>query len=442
MPVKKKFEHHFSEENLIRLYKDKVSLSEATGIDNLNQKSFFPTLEEQTHIISDKVLKGSFKFTKYKLKLISKGRGKVPREISIPTIRDRIALRALCNFLVECYKDQVISELPQNIVKKIKTEIRSEKYNGFIKLDVSNFYPTIKHDEILKKLQKKISNPEIITFIKESISTPTVLKSHPGDKKPTLGVPQGLSISNILASIYLLEIDKQLMNDPNIAYHRYVDDIFIMCTHESVKGISSDVIKKFEEIGLKIHKPNGGSGKSVLGKINEGFDYLGYQFKGDLISPRATSIEKLKDSIVSIFTSHKHAKHPNKNFLLWRLNLRITGCVFENKSKGWMFFFLEINNETILHNLDRHIKHLVDRFQIDIKPQCFVRSYYEIMHSKHRTTYIPNFDRYPIKKMEEVLVDYFKFEAGSLSDEGVKLEFKKRISKQTKDLLTDVQNFS
>jgi hypothetical protein len=44
-----------------------------------------------------------------------------------------------------------------------------------------------------------------------------------------------------------------------------------MCTHESVKGISSDVIKKFEEIGLKIHKPNGGSGKSVLGKINEGF---------------------------------------------------------------------------------------------------------------------------------------------------------------------------
>jgi hypothetical protein len=31
--------------------------------------------------------------------------------------------------------------------------------------------------------------------------------------------------------------------------------------------------------------------------------------------------------------------------------------------------------------------------------------------------------------MEEVLVDYFKFEAGSLSDEEVKFEFKKRILK-------------
>jgi hypothetical protein len=45
-------------------------------------------------------------------------------------------------------------------------------------------------------------------------------------------------------------------------------------------------------------------------------------------------------------------------------------------------------------------------------------------------------------KHQEVLVDYFKFEAGSLSDEEVKFEFKKRISKQAKDLLTDVQNFS
>ncbi|VVM23869.1 hypothetical protein BSPWISOXPB_11055 [uncultured Gammaproteobacteria bacterium] len=63
MSVKERFEYHFSEENLIKLYKDKVSLSEATGIDNLNQKSFYLTHKEQVHIISNKVLKGTFKFT-------------------------------------------------------------------------------------------------------------------------------------------------------------------------------------------------------------------------------------------------------------------------------------------------------------------------------------------------------------------------------------------
>ncbi|VVM18496.1 hypothetical protein BSPWISOXPB_1562 [uncultured Gammaproteobacteria bacterium] len=51
----------------------------------------------------------------------------------------------------------IISELPQNIVKKVKTEINSKKYSGFIKLDVSNFYPTIKHCKILEELQKKLA---------------------------------------------------------------------------------------------------------------------------------------------------------------------------------------------------------------------------------------------------------------------------------------------
>ncbi|VVM26819.1 hypothetical protein BSPWISOXPB_165 [uncultured Gammaproteobacteria bacterium] len=53
---------------------------------------------------------------------------------------------------------------------------------------------------------------------------------------------------------------------PNVAYHRYVDDIFIMCDYQSVEDISNNVIKKFEEIKLVIHEPNGDSGKSVLGK--------------------------------------------------------------------------------------------------------------------------------------------------------------------------------
>ena len=351
MSVRERFEHHFSENNLRSLYQDIIVLSAATGIDNLNQKLFWPLLDEQIRIISKKVLSGTFKFTKYKLKLISKGRGKVPREISIPTIRDRIALRALCDFLVERYKGDVKFELPQYMVKKVKEEIQSGKYDGFIKLDVSNFYPTIKHNELSSRLRRKIRNPEIVEFVERAIKTPTVHKSLPTDKNVNLGIPQGLSISNILAAIYLLNIDKKLSTNKNIAYHRYVDDVFILCDYADVLQISDDVIRTFRKIGLKIHDPRKVPEKSVMGEIGENFDYLGYQFEGDIISPRPASVEKLKESLVSIFTGYKHSKIKSEKFLLWRLNLRITGCVFQNKSKGWMFFFSEINNETILHNL-------------------------------------------------------------------------------------------
>lgn len=441
MSVRDRFEHFFSEDYLRHTYDENVILSSASGIDNLSQKQFWPRLNDELTIVSRKVLDGSFRFTKYKLKLISKGRGKVPREISIPTIRDRIALRALCDFLVERYAGSVKFELPQNMVKSAKAEIESGKYSGFIKLDVSNFYPSISHQELLKRLRKRIRNLEIIKFIEAAISTPTVSRPRATDKKEASGVPQGLSISNVLAAIYLVNIDKHYAGLEKIKYHRYVDDIFILCNYSDVYAISADIAKRFRRIGLAIHDPVKVPEKSVIGKIGEKFDYLGYQFDGQIISPREASIEKLKESLVSIFTSYKHSKAKSQDFLLWRLNLRITGCVFQNKAKGWMFFFSEINNETILHNLDRHVSKLISRFSVTVTPKRFVRTYYEIKHSKYETKYVPNFDNYTIEQMAEVLEAYFGKSCGLLTEKEVEYEFKKRIDKQVRDLLTDVQDF-
>lgn len=441
MSVRGRFEYFFSDKNLHCTYDENVILSSASGIDNLSQKQFWPRLNDEIQIISRKVLNGNYRFTKYKIKLISKGRGKVPREISIPTIRDRIALRALCDFLVERFRSVVKFELPQNMVKRAKAEIKSGKYSGFIKLDVSNFYPSISHQELLKRLRKRIRNPEIIQFIEGAISTPTVSKPRASDRKESSGVPQGLSISNVLAAIYLVNIDKHFGGLAGIAYHRYVDDIFILCDYDDVYTISADVARRFRRIGLNIHDPLKVPEKSVIGKVGEKFDYLGYQFDGNNISPREASIEKLKESLVSIFTSYKHSKVKSQEFLLWRLNLRITGCVFQNKAKGWMFFFSEINNETILHNLDRHVLQLMGRFGVAFTPKRFVRAYYEIKHSKYETKYIPNFDNYTIEQMVEVLESHFGKSTAKLTDEEIEFEFKKRIDKQVRELLTDVQDF-
>jgi len=212
--VRKQFESHFSENNLDILHDQFIALSPAVGIDNINHGSFKPVKDEQIKIISRKVLNGKYSFTKYKLKLISKGRNKVPREIAIPTIRDRIALRALCDFLVEHYSKTIAFEMPQTMVKKAKEKITSNTYDEFIKLDVSNFYPSIIHQELKSRLKKKIRNPEIVAFIESAIKTPTVIKSDKNDLESKIGIPQGLSISNILAEIYLINLDRTLSSLP------------------------------------------------------------------------------------------------------------------------------------------------------------------------------------------------------------------------------------
>jgi len=52
-------------------------------------------------------------------------------------------------------------------------------------------------------------------------------------------VPQGLSISNLLSSLYLGDIDTAFGEIPDIDYFRFVDDILIICEDQEV-----DVLKK------------------------------------------------------------------------------------------------------------------------------------------------------------------------------------------------------
>ncbi|WP_213990391.1 hypothetical protein [Sodalis sp. dw_96] len=141
MKVWDEYINFFTEEKLKSLYLEHVILSSATGIDNMSHKLLWPMLNDQLQIINRKVATGDYNFTKYKLKLISKGRSKSPREISIPTIRDKITLRALCEFLGEKFSDDLNFILPQVFIKKIKKEMDENKYENFIKLDVKNFYP-------------------------------------------------------------------------------------------------------------------------------------------------------------------------------------------------------------------------------------------------------------------------------------------------------------
>lgn len=437
------FKIQFAVTPLTEIYDNHIVLSGATGIDKINHEAFQKDQSKQIGIIATKAIAGTYRFTKYRLKLVSKGRGKPPREISIPTIRDRIALRALCDYLNCIFESDINFELPQNVIKSVKESLEANQYSGFIKLDVQSFYPSINHDILLDRIKAEITKPEILGLIRSAIETPTIEK--PGDEatRNLRGVPQGLSISNILAAVYLADIDKRLRSEP-ISYYRYVDDILIFCRYTEAERIAKDVISEFEKIGLTVHKPTVGSEKSTIGKLDVGeFSYLGYRFLPDTVTVRSASLERLRDSLTSIFTAFKYSKRKDQDFLLWRLNLRITGCIFENKRKGWLFFFSEIDDLSLLHKLDHYVERLCKRFGVKIKPKSFVKAYFQLKHHIYESQYIPNFDEFSVDDMKNSLKTYFGFEQKKLNKmthRKVTYLFLKRISRQVKDLDTDLQD--
>ncbi|KPH95806.1 hypothetical protein AMS58_03760 [Pseudoalteromonas porphyrae] len=451
-----KFNKLFKVSSLKKTYENNVQNSLAVGLDKTTRTTFENNIDNELLIINRKVNNGSYAFTPYKQKLISKGANSLPRAISIPTYRDRVTLRGVCDLLFHVFSEELEVNIPQVKIEYIKSNIIKPEFDTFIKLDITNFYPSIDHSALEKTLRKRIRKPEIIQLILKSIRNSTVSKAVNGERKINLvGIPQGLANSNVLGEIYLSAIDQKYSNRTNIFYTRYVDDILIFCSDDDTDDISKELVEDIEDLSLNIHPLDEENSKSYTGVLTEPFDYLGYYFKNRAASLRISNRQRFEASIANIFTNFKYKYNSAKTdtnreraleILRWRLNLKITGCIYEKKKRGWIFYFSQIDDKQILFKIDSSIKNMVKRFKLEgkVKPKTLIKSFHESKKSdKESHKYIINFDSFDTNQKRKVLEIYLG--SGKLDgkkDSEVERLFNYRIRKVIEELEEDIQNVS
>ncbi|MCJ8511290.1 reverse transcriptase/maturase family protein [Acinetobacter lwoffii] len=423
-------------EQLEKIYLKHIYHSFAIGTDNISHNTFNKNLHNEIEIIYRKLNNRTYKFTRYKLNLLNKGRQKYPREIYIPTIRDRIVLKTIHLFLQDYYSLHIENKLPQVIIKDIATSIKD--YDSYIKIDIKNFYPSINHNKLFLILKENIECEYTLEMIKKSLQPP---------KNEIIGgIPQGLAISNILANIFLISIDKNLKNTKNIKYFRYVDDILVLCNYSNIEELKAKINTLFKELLLEIH-PISKNSKSKVGSIAlNKFDYLGYSFENGKISVRNSTINNLHTSIIQCFTKYKYSKNKNIEFLIFQLNLKITGCIDDGKAKGWLFFFSQINNLTILKKLDFFIKHTWEKFGIEpnyfLYIKSFSKAYFEIRYNFKNSTYFYNFDNFNLAQKIKILEEIFNTSTNGMFESEINDLFRIKTKGQINKLLIDLKNFS
>ena len=446
------FRKLFTKKNLSRVYNDKIRGSGTVGIDRVHPEALNKNISTELTIVVKKVSSGSYRFTPFKEKLISKGAQSVPRVISIPTTRDRIVLRALCDLLARVFPDAV-SDIPQVKIDALGKALASGVYQEYVKIDLRQFYPSIVHDKLLKALKVRIRKGEILALLEGAITTPTVpgQKGGKGAKRNLIGIPQGLAISNILAEIFLVKLDADMAGKPNLWYQRYVDDILILCPAGTSTQVADDMCARLEKLELKSHRLNEENSKSKAGVLADEFDFLGYRVAGGDLSIRKQSIHKFESAIAKIFTAYHHkllmAKTPaDKQRALdiceWRLNLRITGCIFGGRRLGWVFYFSQITDVSRLRAVDHTISSLLQRFKLagKIGVKRLLKTFYECRRkdkSKHH--YIPNFDEMPTDERREILKRLLgSKKISGLSDKRVNQLFEMKIGAAVKELEQDL----
>jgi len=417
-----------------QLFRKHTLRTTARGKDGVRPKQYAKNLEQEINLIIARLNAGNYKFTRYREILLSRGYDRLPRQISVPTVRDRLVLRATLEHLKHAFQ-ALLPSPPHRFVKDVRDEIAKSRDNSsFIRMDIRDFFPSIQHDRLMVAVNASALDPRFKTVIETALKTPT------GGSLtiPTVGVPQGLTISNLLAAIYLKEFDDEMQSEG--FYRRYVDDILMIATSEKANERYVSATNSLSKIGLKTH-PLGKVGKTEIKRLADGVEYLGYTLSSESVSVRESSLAKMFTNLAKVLTSIKRGHDLERHF--YRLNLKITGCLVDNTRRGWLMFFSQTENISQLAFLDAWLK----RELADIPPKnqramkSFKRAYYEVRYSLGKTTYIPNYDEYDIVQKAEVVRILSKRSEAQIATMDVELidaEFHRLIGKEISELERDL----
>ena len=389
-----KFKKYLKRKKLINIFETKLSKKPSMGTDGVTTNKFSEVLDDELTIIKRKVKNKTYNVSPYKEKLILKNRDSKPRMISIPTNRDRLTFKALTQFITDSFSDEIHERSIHSMIIDIKKNIKLKKYDSFIKLDIEDFYPSLDHSILIKQIETKIDDSLAISLISKAITKYTITDGRVDKTKLqelTKGVPQGLSFSSVLSSIYMTEFDDKYNDRSDMAFYRFVDDVLILCNKENMDVIKSNIVQDMNDLNLKVHPFEYNSGKSSFGTISlDRFQYLGYEFFNNTVSVRESSLDNFYNSIIKTFQTASDADE-----LYYNLNHKITGCVYHNKKYGWLSFFALIDDVGLLHKLDVFVKKSFKQYKIaygEDKIKKFVKTYFELKNIE-KSSYIP---KYPI----------------------------------------------
>jgi RNA-directed DNA polymerase len=220
---------------------------------------------------------------------IPKPNGK-KRPLGIATIKDRVAQTAALLMLQPIFEadlqpEQYAYRTGRSALDAVGEVNRLVNY-GFkevVDADLSGYFDTIPHPELMKCLSRRISDGSLLHLIKMWLQAPVEETDERGHTRRTTqskdercGMPQGAPISPLLSNLYMRRFIlawKVLGYEKRLKAHivNYADDLVLCCRRDAEEALKA-MRAIMERLKLTVNEEK----TRVCRVPEESFDFLGY----------------------------------------------------------------------------------------------------------------------------------------------------------------------
>lgn len=252
------------------------------GVDGETIAHFSINVDRSLEKLRNEIAQGTYRSLPLRQIMIPKKQGGW-RKLGVPTVRDRIVQQALLNVLYPILEPQFepcsFAYRPGRSHLMAVEQVerwRDRGYEWVLDADITQFFDSLNHQRLLAEVAERLTEPKVLDLIQQWITVGSLTAG--GIELPKAGIPQGASISPILANVYLDDLD-EILTASGLKVVRFADDFVVLARSQTrILEAQQQVAQLLLDMGLELHPE-----KTQITTFDLGFRFLGHAFAGDLV---------------------------------------------------------------------------------------------------------------------------------------------------------------
>ena len=258
--------HHIYGVDMLREAYYALERGAAAGVDGETWETYGEGLEERLWDLSGRLKRGAYRASPVRRVYIPKADGS-RRPLGVTVMEDKIVQRATVAVLEAIYEEDFVGfsygfrpkRSAHDALEAVDRDLMTKKVNWVLDADIRGYYEVIDHEWLVKFVEHRIGDRRVVRLIQKWLKAG--VREDGEWTRREAGVPQGGSISCVLANLYLhygfdlwVQAWRKQRAQGEVIVVRYADDIIVGFEHRAdAERFLGELRERLKKFNLELH---------------------------------------------------------------------------------------------------------------------------------------------------------------------------------------------